>query len=175
MKANDLLKQQHRDVERIFDRIEGGAEPIQELIEELADNLAAHALIEEQLFYPAAKAAADEKGVDVVMEALEEHAIAKIALMRLLETGIDEEPFKARVCLLKELVLNHVDEEEDELLPNAEKVLNDETLSALGVQMRDLFDDAMTKGHERVLGPKQAASRAEQRAAANGAARTASR
>ena len=59
MKATELLKQQHREVEQLFAKIENGGEPIQELLEELADNLAAHTVIEEQLFYPTVKRTAE--------------------------------------------------------------------------------------------------------------------
>ena len=153
MKATELLKQQHREVEQLFERIEGGEEPIQELMEELADNLCAHAVIEEQLFYPTVKRSVDEDGVDLVLESFEEHALMKVALQRALATGIDEEPFKARVMTLKELVLNHVEEEEEELFPDVEKTINDETLSALAVQMKELFESSLEKGHNAILGP----------------------
>lgn len=183
MKATQLLKQQHREVEQLFEKIEKGGEPIQELLEELADNLAAHMVIEEQIFYPTVKRAADEQeAIDLVLESFEEHAIAKIALQRALATGIDEEPFKARILTLKELIENHVEEEEADLFPKVEKLLNDETLTALGLQMKELFDGSLTRGHGAILGQpakiggsQPPPPRPSRPRVANGAGRTADR
>src|SRR5688572_12667752 len=55
MDALKLLEQQHREVEELFESLEEaeGKEERQDLFAELADNLAAHATIEEKIFYPA--------------------------------------------------------------------------------------------------------------------------
>lgn len=118
MNATDLLEKQHRVVEQIFERLEangeGGNKGRRDLVEELADKLAAHQVIDEQIFYPEVKKALAEDARKQVLESLEEHALAKIALTRLLATGIDEEPFEARVTALKELIEHHVDGEEED-------------------------------------------------------------
>jgi len=54
MNAVKMLKQQHREVEKLFERLESArsAEPRRKIFEEIADALAVHAAIEERHFYP---------------------------------------------------------------------------------------------------------------------------
>jgi len=63
MDAIQLLESQHREVEDLFEEIEGSDdnEDKMELFEELADKLAVHASIEEHHFYPGVKAKGTEE------------------------------------------------------------------------------------------------------------------
>src|SRR5262249_38067885 len=127
-----------------------------ELVEALADLVTAHTTIEERLFYPTVRRALpDEQDVDLVLESFEAHAIANVALQRLLSTSIDDEAFRARVAMLKELIFRHIDSEEADLFPEIERALNPETLAALGLQMRVLFDESLGAGHRALLGRQQ--------------------
>src|SRR4051794_26074876 len=111
MKATTLLQRQHNQVKAIFKKLEGGREQPAPLLEELANSLAAHMAIEQDIFYPAVRAI-DE---DMVLESLEEHALAEIALKRLLDTSPDDASFAARVTATRELIEHHVKEEEEDL------------------------------------------------------------
>jgi hemerythrin superfamily protein len=148
MKATSLLKQQHREVESLFQAIESGEGELLERVEDLADALVAHMAIEHELFYPAARDAAE----DLVLEAFEEHASAEVALKRLLATDLFDPSFKAKVLVLKELVLHHVEEEEGELFPKVEAALGDDANEELGAEMEALFEEALQEGHEAALG-----------------------
>lgn len=147
MKATALLESQHRKVEALFKKLEGGRADPAPLLEELANNLAAHMAIEQDIFYPAIK----ELDEDVVNEAYEEHSIAEVALKRLLATDPGDEAFQARVTTLKELIEHHVEEEEKELFPEVEKTLEDETLSKLGKAMKTRFDEVYEAGFEAAV------------------------
>ena len=52
MKATSLLEHQHRKVEAIFKKLEGGRGDAQTLVVALANDLAAHMVIEQETFYP---------------------------------------------------------------------------------------------------------------------------
>jgi hemerythrin-like domain-containing protein len=152
MKATDLLKNQHRQVEELFERIEDAEEDeAGELVRELANALMAHMVIEQEIFYPALRAA-DE---DMVLESYEEHAVARFALRRLLKVDQESDTFEARVTTLKELIEHHVEEEEKDLLPEAEDSLGDERLEELGARMESLFKETMKLGFENVLEAKK--------------------
>lgn len=152
MKATDLLKKQHRKVEQLFSKLEKGRVGLEALATELANELAAHMTIEQELFYPAVQRIAPE----LIAESLEEHAIAELALKRILHTSSKEkETFHARVVCLKELIKHHVEEEEEELFPKVEKKLGEEALSELGKQMKALFEESLEAGYEALL-PKSA-------------------
>jgi hemerythrin superfamily protein len=147
MNATDLLEKQHRKVEAIFAKLEDESkDDCQELLEELANDLAAHMTIEQELFYPAIR----EVDAELVAESFEEHAIAEVALKRLLAADSDE-TFKARVTALKELIEHHVKEEEKELFPKVEKALDDDKLDELGEQMEARFDEVAEAGYATVI------------------------
>ncbi len=109
-----LLIKQHEKVKAIFARLERGRSPLEPALDELANNLAAHMAIEQELYYPAVKKV-DE---DLVLESYEEHSLAELGLKRLLATPTDDESFEARVTAVKELIEHHVEEEEDDLFLN---------------------------------------------------------
>lgn len=142
MNAIELLKKQHRLVEEIFEKIEKDGADKNSLFAQLGDNLAAHATIEESLFYPAAFADQTE---DMLREAVEEHLSVKRIITDMLAVGVDDETFDAKVKVLKEQIEHHVEEEEDELFPKVQKVLGKEDLATLGADMKALFDAVMAE------------------------------
>jgi len=142
MNAIDLLKEQHEEVRGLFEQLEEAEDDDEResLFQELADNLAAHSIIEEKIFYPAAYA---QKTKELLTEAVEEHLAIKRILADLLEMLPEHDNFDAKIKVLKEQVEHHVEEEEGELFAAARKELGAETLNKLGEEMKQLFDDAM--------------------------------
>jgi hemerythrin-like domain-containing protein len=147
MKATALLEQQHRKVRTILRKLENGRADPEPLLEELANDLTGHMAIEHELFYPAAA----EVDHETITEAFEEHALAEVALKRLLATDPSDEAFKARVIAAKELLEHHIKEEEEELFPKVEKKLGEERLNALGKEMKARFVEISGEGYEAVL------------------------
>ena len=146
MSATPLLEQQHREVEALFSKLEkkaGRSEDVSDLLDELANNLAGHMTIEQELLYPNVENLAH----DQIFEAYEEHALAEIALKRLLASDPRTEAFKARVVALKELVLHHVKEEEQELFPILEDKLDEKQLETLGQRMQQRFEEVLENGY----------------------------
>ena len=144
MNAITLLKQQHDEVEELFEQLEEADDDGEKLalFQQLADNLAAHATIEEKIFYPAAYA---KKTEELLREAVEEHLAAKRIIADLLALSPDDETFDAKVKVLKEQIEHHVEEEEGELFKAARKELSAAELNQLGTQMEALFDAEMDK------------------------------
>jgi hemerythrin superfamily protein len=141
MNAIDLLEQQHRDVEDLFSMIEeADGEQKAELAAELADVLAAHATIEEQIFYPRTLSARTE---DMLREAVEEHLSAKRLLADILQSRPSDEQFDAKIKVLKEQIEHHVEEEEGELFPAVKKLMKDQ-LEQIGEEMEALYAELQT-------------------------------
>ncbi|WNG26680.1 hemerythrin domain-containing protein [Cystobacter fuscus] len=142
MDAIALLTQQHREVEELFEKFEKAGEGKEELLRELfvriADNLAAHAIIEEKLFYPSVYVGPT---ADQLQEAVEEHLSAKRVIADLLDMEPSDAQFKAKVKVLKDLVEHHVEEEEKELFKNVKKLLTKEELSVMGEQLEAMFSE----------------------------------
>jgi iron-sulfur cluster repair protein YtfE (RIC family) len=143
MDAIELLKQQHQEVKDLFEQIEEADEPEEkaELLQDLADNFAAHGTIEERIFYPAAYA---ESTRELLEEAVEEHLSAKRVLADLLAMKPGDENFDAKVKVLKEQVEHHVEEEEGELFPKVRTQFDADYLESMGDKMEELFDQLMS-------------------------------
>lgn len=152
MKATELLKEQHDEVKTIFRQLEKGNGRTSELLEKLANNLAAHMVIEQELFYPSVLSVKPS----LVLEGFEEHAAARFVLKRLMKTDPADQSFKAKVTTLKELIEHHVEEEEEEMFPAAEKALGDAS-EELCAQMKELFETTKRRGYARTMGPGGAA------------------
>jgi hemerythrin superfamily protein len=152
MDAIEMLEEQHRDVEDLFEELESAeASDKQDLFDEIADQLAVHALIEEQHFYPAVKAKRTE---DILLESLEEHLSIKRLLADLLKLDPSNETFDAKLKVLQEQVEHHVQEEEDELFPKVRKVLDKKQLVAIAEEMTVTQEKLLDAGdpRERVRG-----------------------
>jgi iron-sulfur cluster repair protein YtfE (RIC family) len=146
MKATSLLEAQHRTVEALFEKLESRRGNMSSTLDELANNLVAHMAIEQDILYPAIR----EVDEELVNESYEEHALAEVALRRLLATHPDEPVFKARLTALKELIEHHVTEEEEELFPQVEEALDDAVLTRLAKAMKPRFDEVYETGFARV-------------------------
>ncbi len=147
MKATELLKRQHDEVSAIFKGLEKGNGHSKALLDKLGNSLAAHMVIEQELFYPAVLAVKE----NLVLEGYEEHAVARFALKRLMQTDPSDRTFKAKVKTLKEIIEHHVEEEEEDMFPRAEKALGDRS-EALCAEMKTLFEKTVKEGYENAVG-----------------------
>lgn len=134
--AIDLLLNDHRAVEALFDRFEDEEDPSRalEILRTIVVELAVHARIEEELFYPAAGSALGSDAKAVLDEAAVEHASLKKMIIDLSVLGEEDAFFRAKVKVLGEYVRHHVLEEEGELMPMIESSGID--LDALGRRLR---------------------------------------
>src|SRR6187402_742771 len=100
MDAITLLKDDHKSVERLFKRYEKAGDRAfvekREIVDRIIEELSRHAAIEEQLFYPVARATVPETE-DITLESLEEHHIVKWVLSELETLDPSDERFDAKV------------------------------------------------------------------------------
>jgi hemerythrin superfamily protein len=106
-----LLKTDHRKVEDLFKRYEKSKNDDDKgkLAKEICLELSVHTSIEEEIFYPAVKAAVEEEIHD---EAYVEHDGAKVLIAELLDGRPDDDFYDAKVTVLSEMIKHHVKEEE---------------------------------------------------------------
>ena len=149
MNAITLLKNDHKTVEDLFKRFEKlgprAVKSKQDVVERIIRELSIHAAIEEMFFYPAVREAA----ADMVLESLEEHHIVKWVLSELEGMPANHERFDAKVSVLMENVRHHVKEEEKELFPQVNKLLDRATLDELGDAMAQGKKTVPTRPHPR--------------------------
>jgi hemerythrin superfamily protein len=150
MNAIELLKQQHREVEQLFNDIEGAGDPKQQakMFRELAGKLVGHDGIERQIFYPAC-----EEGLGMTEDlgqALVEHGVVEFSLYEA-DQAAGKPDFEFKVKVLKELLQHHIQEEENELFPKVQQALGDEKLDLLGEELEEAFEDLLENDYHEPL------------------------
>ena len=133
MDALALLKADHEAVSLLFAEFEKTRSVTNKkaLVAEICTALSVHARIEEEIFYPAFKAALNDKLL--VPEATVEHAGVKGLVAQLEGVEPDGELFDAKVKVLSEYVKHHVKEEQNEMFVKAKASSLD--LVELGARM----------------------------------------
>jgi hemerythrin superfamily protein len=136
-----LLKEDHREVEKLFKDFESakGEGRKEKLARQICTELTVHTHIEEEIFYPACKDKVEE---DLLKEAYVEHDAAKLLIAEIeAGSGQSDDFFDAKVQVLSEQIDHHVKEEEGDLFPEVRKA--DIDLKALGEQLAERKKELM--------------------------------
>lgn len=146
--AIDLLKEDHERVRHLMGQLgettSRAAKTRTDLLEKIARELQVHTRIEEEIFYPAFRKAGDSEHDEMYFEAKEEHrAVDSLVLPDLQKTDVQSDSFTGRFKVLKELVEHHIEEEEEEMFPEANKSMDDEMLLELGERMAERKKELM--------------------------------
>ena len=155
--AVELLKGDHVKVKDLFKQFESSSESDKErLATQIFNELDVHAMLEEDIFYPAVRDQIgseqvttiegeeteddevdemdeEESAEELIEISYEEHKLVKELISELRKMDPKSDSFKERFAELKEDVLNHVSEEEEVIFPAAQLKLN---LQELGAQMQ---------------------------------------
>lgn len=141
-----LLRSDHQLVQDLFQQYEKarGDSRKAELAERICTELAIHAKIEEEIFYPAVREAIGDD--DLMDEALVEHQGAKDLIAQLQKASPADPLFDAKVKVLSEYVKHHVKEEQNEMFKEVRKKKLD--LKALGEQLQARKSELQQRGPE---------------------------
>ena len=140
MNAIDLLKADHQTVKTILAQLSESTDKAikkrTDLLDKLEMEISIHTKLEEEILYPAFKAAGTREQDVMYFEAKEEHrTVDSLVLPDLKQTDPGTPEFAGRVKVVKELLEHHIEEEETELFPQAKKLLGKSRLDDLGEQM----------------------------------------
>jgi hemerythrin superfamily protein len=129
-----LLREDHKRVNALFEEFEKARSDRRkkEIVAAICQELTVHAAIEEEIFYPAVKAALKDK--ELVPEAIVEHASVKDLIAKVQDRDPDGEEYDAQVKVMGEFVKHHVKEEQNEMFAKAKKATKLD-LVELGQQM----------------------------------------
>jgi hemerythrin superfamily protein len=143
-----LLKADHKEVKRLFREFEKAGENARErkakLVEEIIGELTAHTYIENQVMYPEVRKLLPDLEDDV-LESYEEHHVADVLTFELTTMSPDDEHFDAKVTVLMENVLHHIEEEEQEWFPKVREGLGRKQLQEMGARMEEMKRSAPRK------------------------------
>jgi len=151
--AITLLKADHDKVKALFSEIEG-ADSEEAVAVQIFNELEIHALVEEELFYPAveaelSKADLQQEGEDpasLIATAQTEHQTVKQLVSMLKKLDIESEEYRERFAELKDAVLDHVSEEEEVVFPAAQLKLDVQSLGAKMQERRISLAASMARG-----------------------------
>ena len=134
-----LLKSDHDKVRGLLSKLETaaqrGGDRAMALAHQVEQEVKVHSQIEEEIFYPAYRDAAQKKSdKQLFFEAKEEHHVVDLVMPEMDEPGSTEE-FAAKAKVLKELIEHHADEEEKEMFPKAKKLFDRDELRELGQRL----------------------------------------
>lgn len=122
----DVLKQDHEKARYLFDKAQKAGRKdisaLQKLFSQLEEELSIHMEGEERFFYSALEQ--NEEMRDKVLQAFEEHQVAKTLLGTFQALAVDDERWMAKMQVLGEIVEHHMQEEEKEIFKLAKKALN---------------------------------------------------
>ena len=137
MNVFDILKEDHKKVAGIFEKLEPTTERAvktrEELFARLKTELDVHARVEEKALYPVLEQI--EKTHDITLEAIEEHRVVKHLLAELDNMAKDNEQWIAKLTVLKENVEHHVEEEESDMFKKAQSALSKEQIEELTIRV----------------------------------------
>lgn len=145
-----LILEDHKPLKKLIKIMKDSDESIQsrkKAFEEFAPLLLSHAQPEEQVLYTRMKE--DEAMREQGFEGDVEHGLADQMLTEAKSTN-DEDLWSARVKVLAELVEHHIEEEEEELLPNFRKNSEREERIKMGEVFLAAKDNTQEDGSEIV-------------------------
>jgi iron-sulfur cluster repair protein YtfE (RIC family) len=151
MDAIELLEKDHQKVTELFQRFNGGGgltglvkrvtgnvpdRQRRQAADQICRELEVHTIIEEELFYPAVRALNDDRLNGMLAEAFKEHATVKqlVATIRS-GTGVDSD-LQSKMNELQSDVDHHVREEEHEMFPRVELLMDAPRRDRLAREMR---------------------------------------
>lgn len=173
MDAFNLLKADHRKVEKLFAQLESSRGQAKlRVFEQIKMELDLHTHIEEKILYPALEKPRETH--DLTLEAYEEHDVVKKLLREMSKAKSATEEWQAQAKVLQENVEHHVEEEETELFKKADAALSEEEIEELGEQMAaeknrkqkgaTAKTSVSTKGASKSASKTKSASTAQKRA-----------
>ena len=137
--AAEMLRKDHLKVKALFREYEELGDRAhkskQRLAEQIFAELEIHTRLEEEVFYPAAREADEEELGEVVAEGFEEHHVADVLIAEIRALQPDDERFDAKMKVLSENIEHHIEEEETEMLPGAERALRGEAMDSVTSRM----------------------------------------
>jgi hemerythrin superfamily protein len=139
--AITMLKSDHATVKRLLRELsettERAVKQRELLVNKIERELKAHAQAEEEVFYPAFKAAAEKSDAeDLFYEAAEEHHVVDMVLPALKVANPKSKEFSAKAKVLKDLVEHHIREEEGQMFAKARQLFSEDELRELGDMMQ---------------------------------------
>ena len=156
--AISMLKSDHAKVKRLLrelnDSGSGATKLREQLVAQIEQEVKTHSQLEEEIFYPAFKAAAAKSDQEhLFYEAAEEHHVVDMELPALKAANPKSHEFEAKAKVLKDLLEHHIREEEGPMFTAARELLSEDQLRELGDLMQKRKDSIEAMWEHPLLRP----------------------
>lgn len=144
MNAFEILKKDHREVDALIAQLEkaSGQPSDRQTFETLRESFFIHAEAEEQIVYPALEEFDETE--EQAEHSYDEHAAVKAMFAQMSELEPSSEEFQTVLKEAKENIQHHVKEEENELFPKGEQLLDESEIEAMGQEILAFKQEAMS-------------------------------
>jgi hemerythrin-like domain-containing protein len=152
----ELIIDDHKPLKDLIEVMKDDDEALDErrrAAEEFAIYLVAHAKPEESVLYEQMKSKPDLRAE--AFEALTEHELADLVLEEM-KRAPNDDVLSAKIKVVAELVEHHIEEEEDEILPEVKKTFDRRALEKMGARFLEEKIKILEQGgddapHEREM------------------------
>jgi hemerythrin superfamily protein len=156
--ALTMLKSDHATVKRLMRELnatdERAVKQREQLVAQIEREVKMHAQVEEEVFYPAFKAATrNTDAEDLFYEAAEEHHIVDMVLPALKAANPKSHEFTAKAKVLQDLLEHHIKEEEGPMFQQARALFSEDQLRELGDLMQARKDSVEAMWNNPLLRP----------------------
>lgn len=147
MQIYQALKEDHRNLIHILERLEGTTEDASKLRRELLDDLElqllSHAAAEEQAFLAPLTLPSDTR--DAAVETAEDMSTAIKLLRGLVEEGAKNDHWTEHFLQLKELIESHIERDEKWMFDKAQNHLSGDAAESLGEKFDEVKNDIIQR------------------------------
>jgi iron-sulfur cluster repair protein YtfE (RIC family) len=141
MKVTLLLRNEHENLKSLFDKYKKpnawNTNGKKELFSEIRREIIVHSQMEVEIFYPALSGTSSTTAERLVSEAREEHEAIEKSLQELNSINASERIFETKMMEMIDAVVRHIEKEEGEMFDEARKMLPEQRLEELGLEMED--------------------------------------
>lgn len=144
MNIIDIIKQDHdKALDALSDAEDASKSKSSDIDQSWANVrklLCGHMIAEEKVLYPVLK----EFEKDDILEAIEEHNVAKMMIQQM-DDAPRNDVWAAKLKVLTEGIEHHIEEEEEKILPKAQKELGKDELQDMAKRFEDAKADASAR------------------------------
>lgn len=146
MNVITLLKQQHQQLRTVMDKLAQLADTDSDKRDDYFQQFKAlfrlHDDIEDKIVYPAFR---EQKPLEkMILKSYQAHHMAEVGILELKMVPYNTETWAPKFLVVRDSILQHMSEEENDVFPKAEKALSPEELNRLGERAKELVAEKET-------------------------------
>lgn len=142
MNILDHIKEEHESFRKLMEEIKSSeGKEKRNKFRDLYAKLHGHHEAEEHVLFPLIREKVEGDDDSTVLGMIEEHSLGNYQFSLLERTALENETWDPKFSVLEEVLEHHMDEEEEEFIPLAKKVLSKETLNEINKEFENYHEE----------------------------------